>query len=279
MWPVVLAASLSLWCGCGTERYEEEMYKTIDKLRLANKFVDLSPNATIVVHPDTEAAVKVAIQLPKLFSGKPAMNRKTADPNYPDDLIPADRIEPLPVKIPGFQMTFEQIVTSNNGRRAMSVFFGVIPADPQILEKLPAEIKANLKVPADLYWKAEQVVRRDGSKVPWKSITVEAPQTFYWNNTGRSTPESMNGTFSIWVHESLGHYVFMAYRVPTTAVETKQLPDAFASAAGTIQVTPSGFPVSTAGAGGDAAGAPGDAVGGPPSAADGQAGAPGAAKP
>jgi hypothetical protein len=73
---------------------------------------------------------------------------------------------------------------------------------------------------------------------------VEAPQGFFGENQGFVTPDQMEGRFVLWVHEAQGHYIFAAYRFPTSSFSVaplaKGLPDAFRSALGTLQVTPAG---------------------------------------
>ena len=218
------------------------MSKTMDILRLQGKFVDLIETPSVIVDPNKNVGVNVTIRIPKAFAGVAPLNEGSANPNFRDATIPKDRVQPPFMEIPGFQMTYEQLVTSSSGQRVMSLYFGVTPADPEILDRIPGTLKAKLLLNYDLAWKNESVVSPDGSHPLWRSITVQAPQGFYWTNQGLSDPETLDGTFSLWAHEEQGYYVFIAYRFPTSsaglAPVAKGLPDAIVSAAGTLQINP-----------------------------------------
>jgi hypothetical protein len=245
-WLLTPALTLPLWCGCGTQAYDEQMQKTMASLKLRGKFVDLVPTPYIVVDPGKGLPVNVSIRLPTAFAGTKALNESSADPNFPQDPIPHDRVQPPFMDIPGYQITYEQFVSSASGVRVMSMYFGVTPADRGILDKIPGDLKAKLQLPNDLFWKTEPVIRPDGSTSPWKSITIQAPQGFYWTNSGRSTPETLDGTFGLWVHEDPKYYVFIGYRFPTSSAAlapmAKGLAEALTNAAGTVQITPAAPP-------------------------------------
>ena len=243
--PLVLAACLPLWCGCGTEEYDQRMTKTMAIYRLKGKFVDLTPTPVAIVDPTKGVGVNASMRIPMAFVGIKPVNEKSADPNTKNipgatDIIPHDRVQPPCLDIPGFQMTYEQLVGSSAGQRIMSMYFGVAPADPEYLDKIPAEIKSKMKLSTDVAWKDEMVLRPDGTTVPWKTIAVQGIQGFHWTNSGLSRPEDLEGTFVLWVHEAQKHFVFVAYRFPTSsqgsAPAAKGLPDAVRNALGTLQV-------------------------------------------
>jgi hypothetical protein len=244
--PLVLAACLPLWCGCGTEEYEQRMTKTMASYRLKGKFVDLIDTPALIVDPGKNVGVNVTIRIPKAFVGVAPLNEQSPNPNHKITTIPKNRVQPPFMDIPGFQMTYEQLVASSSGQRVMSLYFGVTPADPEIVDKIPGDLKAALKLQDDLTWKNELVVSPDDGRPVWRSITVQGPQGFYWTNQGLSDPETLDGTFSIWVHEEQKHYVFIAYRFPTSSMGfapvAKGLHEALLFAAGTVRVTPKASP-------------------------------------
>ncbi|MBA4017723.1 MAG: hypothetical protein C0483_11165 [Pirellula sp.] len=253
------AAGLSSFvAGCGVSEYETRMDETIKNLALENRFVNLLPEATPLNSQTSTVGVVATIRLPKMIgrngNAQPLLIEEgAAKPEKADEQMPIERLMPpgpLPT-IPGFQVCVEAPAPSTVGLRTCYFYAGIERADAAtakatrdaLLTKLKADLTA--KVMAEIAnssaWVDVQVTSPapGAPKRTFKQLDVTCQQLFEVRGNAASTTA---GTFRLLAYETLGHQIFLGWRVPQLALEYQKFMDSTDSAAGTLTVV-AGKPV------------------------------------
>lgn len=280
--PASLVALLGLPVagGCGADAYEARMKDTIEELKHENKFVGLSPKfmgLTFVPPPNVtlppEQVVDIAprIRLPDRPRKFPevAYRPDSEDPDKlgqdPPAVIPENRVfppHPMP-QILGFQMEFEQMVTTSVGTRPWHLYVGV-QKHPRgtpnqtaayvatIIDTLKAEVvkenEADLAagIPpapemAEPEWRDVTFTpaKRGATAYTWKVLEINRPQLFYVQG---NIPTKVPGIMRMMVLDVPGgktnpdHTVTLMWRYPANAGAAAEIKDLITASMGTFEV-------------------------------------------
>lgn len=266
--------------GCGVEAYEERMKGTIDDLKHENKFVGLSPKfmgltyvppPTVTLPPEQVVDVAPRIRLPDRPRKFPdiAYRPDSEDPDKigqdPPAIIPENRVyppHPLP-QILGFQMEFEQMVTTSVGTRPWHLYVGVqrhprnTPGQTMayiatIIDTLKAEVvkedEADLAAGVPPSPPLDEPEWRDVTFLPakrgatpftWKVLEINRPQLFYVQG---NIPTKVPGIMRMMVLDVPGkggnpdHTVTLMWRYPANAGAAAEIKDLIAASMGTFEI-------------------------------------------
>lgn len=230
------------------------MEETIDDLKLQNRFVNLLPDATPLNGQASTVGVLASIRLPKLLSrngnAQPLLIEEgAAKPENDKEQMPIERLMPPPPlpTIPGFQLCVEGAAPSTVGLRTCYFYAGIERADvaaakatrDAVLTKLKADLTA--KVMTEIAKNCEWIDVTVTSPVPgapkrtFRQLDVNCPQLF---EVRGNTANETNGAFRLLAYETLGHQIFLGWRVPQPAYAYQSFMDSTIAAAGTLTVVP-----------------------------------------
>jgi hypothetical protein len=275
---LVALLGLSAAVGCGVDAYEARMKDTIEELKHENKFVGLSPKfmaLTFVPPPGVtlppEQVVEIAprMRLPDRPRKFPefAYRPDSQNPDNPGERIPENRVYP-PAPLPqilGFQMEFEQMVTTSIGTRPWHLYIGVqrhprgTPGQTAayvatIIDTLKAEIAkedaadlaAGIPPPpamTELEWRDVTFLaaRRGATPYTWKVLDINRPQWFYVQG---NIPTKVPGIARMMVLDVPGksgasdHTVTLMWRYPANAGAAAEIKDLITASMGTFEIDP-----------------------------------------
>jgi hypothetical protein len=207
---VAVALGLALVVsGCGTSSYNALMGRRLSALRGAAKFQGLYAATEI---PDSPFRIRVPIAFEHSYQTASAHD-DDGGPINPDRLQPPP---PLP-KIPGFKLAYEGQVEVGDTRQPFYCYLGVVPAQPGDVDKVTAQLLAQVKKvfpTASDTWQPIDADTPEGKSLRWRTLKAEGEQPFLVKTGDKVAPQNMPGIFELWVHDAETHLVIVGWRAP-----------------------------------------------------------------
>ncbi len=211
---VVLSLLAAFILGCGTGEYESRL----GTRKQTSKFDDFSAAEEL---PGT----KVSVRVPSRFGLAPAHDDK--------------RFTPVVFHLPGLKRTWEAFVKdASGGEQPYYCYFGV-SAEPaaNVMNSIRNELGNHPNCDI-VEWQDFQGEKPDGRGNSWRKLRFLADQPFFYRDKDgkERVHPSLRGLLEVYVHESAGTTVIMAWRMPAALEASVGLSDLARLTAGSITV-------------------------------------------
>jgi hypothetical protein len=210
---VAVAVLCGLVCGCSSSDYDAAYEQRLAAYQAAGEFAPLR------AEPLTLADGRLALRLPQMLANQldGSEDPKRATPPFLGDF-------------PGFVAAYEGMADAADGRQAVVVAVGLVPAGErrkdEVAEAILRQVRRDEEFDKAAWQKGRELVDVAGRSRRWDVLTLQGPQPFVQEKAGIMTSSRIAGTTEVWLSADPGQKasVILAFRVPEEAAAKLPLP-------------------------------------------------------
>lgn len=199
-----------LTIGCGKSDYEAAMKSREQQLKLGSGFLE-----TLHEYETEILGGAASLQLPTYLTTEMKELRKGDRTPRIGTPMPANRIQPPGMDIPGFDYTCELFLRMEGNANKQPIYwhFGSAPGDSSLkaLEKKLAADAAKAVPKSKPTFVDVQVAKPDGSTLAYRKLTARGVQSFC-ADPDTTDFEDKPGEFRIYIHSAGDQHVIVAIR-------------------------------------------------------------------
>lgn len=208
-----LAVACGLVCGCSSSAYDAAYAKRLADYRAAAEFAPLRGDAVLLA--DGRLTLRVPAILGSQLDG--SEDPKRATPPFIRDF-------------PGFVTAYEGLADAADGRHAIVLTVGLVPAaerrKDEVAEAILRQVRGDEEFGKAVWQKGRELVDAAGDARRWDVLELKGAQPFVVEKAGVMTAIRIAGTTEVWLSADQGQKasVILAFRVPDEAAGKLPLP-------------------------------------------------------